>query len=79
MSEVTLQAVHDAIAAHVTDECEGQPVLLTDWQATAAAALADDMHSTMYLNLASNAPYHHRLGLMHRGLEMLVNGLGDDE
>lgn len=77
MSAATLQAVHDAIAAHIADESDGQAVLLTDWQMTAAAALATDQDLTMYFNIGHNSPYHHRLGLMHRGLEMLT-GRTDD-
>lgn len=72
MSDATFQAVHDAIAAHVADECEGESVFVTDWHMTVAAALANDAHHTMYLNIGADAPYHHKLGLMHRGLEMLT-------
>lgn len=79
MSDKTLQAVHDAIAAHIAGESDGENVLLTDWQLTAAAALADDMHRTMYFNVGTNSPYHHRLGLMYRGLELLEGGTEDDD
>lgn len=79
MSDVTLNALHDAIAAHMADESDGERVLLTDWQLTAAAALADNMNRTLYFNVGSNAPYHSRLGLMYRGLEMLEGGTSDDD
>ena len=79
MSDQTLQAVHDAIAAHIADVNEDVNVLLTDWQITASAAIANDMHRTMYYNISTNSPYHHRLGLMYRGLEMLEGGDEDDD
>jgi hypothetical protein len=74
MSDATLQSVHDAIAAHIADESDGETVLLTDWQLTAAAALANNHDRTMYFNVGTNSPYHHRLGLMYRGLELLEGG-----
>jgi len=79
MSDQTLQAVHDAIAAHIADESEGEHVFLTDWQLTAAAALATNANQTLYFNVGTNAPYHSRLGLMYRGLEMLEGGTEDDD
>lgn len=79
MSDATLNAVHDAIAAHIADESDGESVFLTDWHLTAAAALADNADRTMYFNMGSNAPYHSRLGLMYRGLEMLEGGVGEDD
>lgn len=78
MSDATIQAVHDAIAAHIADECDDEILLLTDWQATVAAAIADDPTKTMYFNVGHNSPYHHRLGLIHRGLEMLTGTTEDD-
>lgn len=79
MSDATLQAVHDAIAAHIADVNDGgEHILLTDWQLTAAAAMASDAHHTLYFNVGTNAPYHSRLGLMYRGLEMLEGGTDDD-
>lgn len=77
MSDATLQTVHDAIAAHIADVSDGESVFLTDWQLTAAAALASDAHRTLYFNVGTNAPYHSRLGLIYRGLEML-EGEDDD-
>jgi hypothetical protein len=78
MSDATLQAVNDAIAAHIADESDGESILLTDWQLTAAAALAHGPDRTMYFNVGTHSPYHHRLGLMHRGLELLTGGTDDD-
>jgi len=77
MSGQTLQAVHDAIAAHIADEADGETVYLTDWQIIAAAAIPAEHDRTMYFNVGTNSPYHSRLGLLHRGLEMLVNGDND--
>lgn len=79
MSDKTLQAVHDAIAAHIKDEADGQIMFLTDWQLTAAAALGEHPDRTMYYNVGTNTPYHSRLGLMYRGLELLEGGTGDDD
>lgn len=78
MSDATLQAVHDAIAAHIADESD-EVIFLTDWQLTAAAALAERDDRTLYFNVGTNAPYHHRLGLMYRGLELLEAGTEDDD
>lgn len=79
MSDQTLQAVHDAIAAHIADESEGEVVFLTDWQLTAAAALASNNDRTMYYNIGTNSPYHSRLGLMYRGLELLESMDADED
>lgn len=79
MSDQTLQAVHDAIAAHIKDESDGASIFLTDWQLTAAAALAERADYTLYFNVGTNAPYHSRLGLMYRGLELLEGGTEDDD
>lgn len=78
MSDATLDAVHQAIAAHIADECDDEVLLLTDWQSTVAAAIASDPTKTMYFNVGMDAPYHHRLGLIHRGLEMLTSPASDD-
>ncbi|MFE4229146.1 hypothetical protein ACFRJ8_14800 [Arthrobacter sp. NPDC056886] len=78
MSDATLRTIHEAIAKHIADECDDEVLLLTDWNATVAAAIASDPSQTLYLNIGADAPYHHRLGLIHRGLEMLVNGTEDD-
>jgi hypothetical protein len=79
MSDATLHAVHDAIAAHIADVSDGDALLLTDWHVTAAAAIPTDHDRTMYFNVGTNSPYHHRLGLIHRGLEMLEGGTEDDD
>lgn len=77
MSDATLQAIHDAIAAHVADISD-EPLLLTDWQLTAAAAIPTNHERTMYFNVGTNSPYHHRLGLAYRGLELLEASDEDD-
>jgi len=78
MSDATLQAVHDAIAAHIADTSD-EPLLLTDWHLTAAAAIPTNHEQTMYFNIGTNSPYHHRLGLAYRGLELLEGGSEDDD
>jgi hypothetical protein len=78
VSDATLQGIHDAIAAHIADE-DDEALLLTDWQLTAAAAIPTNHARTMYFNLGTDAPYHHRLGLMYRGLELLESGASEDE
>ena len=78
MSDATLQAIEDAIAAHIADE-DDEALLLTDWQLTAAAAIPTNHSRTMYFNLGTDAPYHHRLGLMYRGLELLESGTEDED
>lgn len=72
MSEQTLQAVHDAIAAHIAD-LNDEGLFLTEWHCTAAAAIPAHADRTMYFNIGTNAPYHHRLGLANRGLEILID------
>lgn len=78
MSDATIQAINDAIAAHIAAESD-EALLLTDWQLTAAAAIATNHDRTMYFNIGTNSPYHHRLGLMYRGLELLESGSDEDE
>ncbi|KQQ98014.1 hypothetical protein ASF74_14875 [Arthrobacter sp. Leaf145] len=72
MSAETLQGIHDAIAAHIADENEDATEYLTEWVVTAAAVVSDNAEVTSYWFLnAKDIPYHHRLGLLHRGLEYL--------
>lgn len=65
MSEVTLHAVHEAIAAYIADVSEGEILFLIDWQLPATAALSEHPDRTMYFNIGTDSPYHHRLGLLH--------------
>ena len=77
MSDATLQAIHDAIAAHIADvnTLHGDSrEYLTEWTVSAAAVIADDAESTSYWFLnPAGIPYHHKLGLMHRGIEYLTS------
>lgn len=76
MSDATKQAIHDAIAAHMADEnaSEGTVEYLTEWVVVASAAIANDPDCTSYWFLNSpGVAYHHKLGLLHRGLEYLTN------
>ena len=75
MSDATKQAIHDAIAAHIADENdEGTVEYLTEWVVVSSAAIANDPDCTSYWFLNSpGVAYHHKLGLLHRGLEYLTN------
>ena len=78
MSDQTLHAIHEAIAAHIAD-MNDEGLFLTEWHCTAAAAIPAHADRTMYYNIGTNAPYHHRLGLANRGLELLIDSSIDDE
>lgn len=71
MSDATKRAVQDAIAAHIADENEGEPIeYLTDWIVVSAAAIATECDRTSYWFLSNDGiPYHSQLGLLHRGIE----------
>ena len=72
MSDATLQAIHDAIAAHIADVNDGGVEYLTEWAVSAAAVIADNPELTSYWFLnPKGIPYHHKLGLMYRGIEYL--------
>lgn len=62
MSDVTRQAVEDAIRAHLADEYD-EPWLITHWYAIVAASDVD-MERTNYVHVASDAPLHVSLGLV---------------
>lgn len=80
MSDATLQAVHDAIAAHITDENEDDPEYLTEWVFVASAAISTDPDQTSYYIYDSKIPAHHSLGLLHYGKIQVSHGIegGDD-
>lgn len=67
MSDQTLQAVHDAIAAHIADVNEDDPEFLTEWVFIASAAISSDPNQTSYYIYDSDIPAHHALGLLHYG------------
>ncbi|ALF01278.1 hypothetical protein FDH48_gp66 [Arthrobacter phage Jawnski] len=70
MSKATEKAVHDAIAAHVADESGGTE-WLTEYVVCASAIATERNDGTNYYRLLpENQPYHHSLGLWHRGLQM---------
>lgn len=64
MSDATVQAVHDAIAAHIEDANEDSPQYLTEWCLVAAAVVSDKPKSTAYWYLDSDLPVHHAVGLL---------------
>lgn len=67
MSAQTLQAIHDAIAAHIADVNEDDPEFLTEWVFVATAASSADADQTAYYVYDSSIPGHHTLGLLHYG------------
>jgi hypothetical protein len=80
MSDATLQAVHDAIAAHIADVNEGDPEFLTEWVFVAATAISTDPHASSYYIYDSNIPAHHSLGLLHYAKIQVSNSIecGDE-
>jgi len=80
MSDKTLQAVHDAIAAHIADVNEDDPEFLTEWAFVAACAVSTNARATSYYYYDSDIPVHHAAGLLHHGINHLNNpDHGDDE
>lgn len=67
MSDATLQAVHEAIAAHIADINEDDPEYLTEWLFIASAAVSTDADSTVYYYTDSSLPFHHSAGLLSWG------------
>lgn len=79
MSDATLQAVHDAIAAHIADVNEDDPEFLTEWIFVASAAISTDNDAMSYYVYDSNIPLHHALGLIHYGKRQVAASIGADE
>lgn len=69
MSDATLQAIHDAIAAHIEDINDDDPEFLTEWAFVAATAVSTDVDSTGYYYGDSSIPFHHARGLLDWGRE----------
>lgn len=81
MSNETLQAVHDAIAAHIADVNEDDPEFLTEWVFVASAASSTDADQTAYYVYDSSIPGHHTLGLLAYGTIQIRSHFGprDDD
>lgn len=79
MSNTTLQAVHDAIAAHISDVNEDDPEFLTEWVFIASAAISTDPDQTSYYVYDSRIPAHHALGLIHYGKIQISRNLEPDD
>jgi hypothetical protein len=83
MSDATLQAVHDAIAAHVADINEDDPEYLTEWAFVAATAVSTEPDSTCYYYADSSVPYHHARGLLDWAQshvhESRLTAMGDED
>lgn len=71
MSDQTLQAVHDAIAAHIADVNEDDPEFLTEWAFVAACAVSTNARATSYYYYDSDIPLHHATGLLHHGINQI--------
>lgn len=67
MSDATLQAVHDAIAAHIADDNQGAAEFLTEWVLVASCAIASSASQETYYVYSTDSPIHHTLGLLHYG------------
>jgi hypothetical protein len=65
VSEQTKAALEEAIRAHVADEAEGEPRVVTEWYVV-TAAVGVEAHETHYLHVVSEASWHALLGLVHR-------------
>lgn len=77
MSDATKEAVEEAIRAHVADEADGEPRILTDWYVI-AAAVGVDADETHFLHINSNAAWHVLLGLVHRAWRRMSSWTDDD-
>jgi hypothetical protein len=77
MSKATLQAIEDAITAHLADEYD-EPWLVTHWYAIACAS-DDSMENTNYVHMAPEAPLHTSLGLIRVADNRLVALIDSDD
>ena len=75
MSDQTLEAINDAIQAHLADESDDGDYL-TEWVLVAATVVPEDANWSNYYRISTNMPRHHTVGLLHHGLETLNT---DDE
>lgn len=71
MSEATKQAVEQALIAHLNDEFDEEPWLITQWYAIVAAS-NQSMDITNYVHVASEGPLHVSLGLIRIADNRLV-------
>ena len=77
MSKQTLDALHDAVAAHIKDEGDGD--YLTEWALTAAAVVPNMPRSTSYYYYDNDLPVHHAIGLLHKATDFVTDyDEGDD-
>lgn len=79
MSESTVQAIHDAIAAHIEAANEDSPQYLTKWCLVAAAVVSDRPKSTAYWYLDSDLPVHHAVGLLKYAEGFITEPDDEDE
>lgn len=81
MSDATIQAIHDAIAAHIEDANEDSPQYLTEWVIVASAVASGRPKSTAYWYLDSDLPVHHAVGLLQYASDYIAtpDDLDEDE
>jgi hypothetical protein len=70
MSDQTLEAINDAIQAHLNDESD-EGDYLTEWVLVTATALPHDAYRSNYFRISTSMPRHHSVGLLTWGLESL--------
>lgn len=75
MSEQTKAALIDALRKHVSDEADDTR-FLTDWYVIAAST-DEDMQTTFYLHVCSDAPAHTLLGLTEVARKRMAAMWGD--
>ena len=78
MSAKTLQAIHEAIAAHIEEERDDSPEYLTEWLFVASTVLADNPKRTGYWYGDSELPVHHAIGLLQHGTETVSESWVED-
>jgi hypothetical protein len=84
MSDATLHAIHEAIAAHVNDENgEDEAWYLTEWVVVSASAVGSEPDSTAYSYIDSSLAHHHAIGLLDYGKtyvrESRIAGMLEDD
>lgn len=81
MSAETWTAVEDAISAHIADESDTGPRLLTDWYLI-SASVGGDGETTYYQHATSESSQHVLAGLSlvaYRRMLRYLDGNEDDE
>lgn len=77
MSKQTLAALHDAVAAHIKDEGEGD--YLTEWVLSAAAVVPNTPRATSYYYYDNDLPAHHAVGLLQKATDFVTDYVEADD